>query len=172
MKENQKNRGIIVFSSIIICFLTVFGLMNVKSLTEPVVRLQDDTSEFEEFVEEVQENYTSDFSLKNQFINLNGLFARLTGRRVHNEVNRLDNGMLVGDYARVDVNPNIQNVAAFSEYVGSLGIPSVFSGYDITFDFEYTVALATTVLGDMVTVQFIIIFLRRCGVSVSGVNAW
>jgi len=125
-EKTRKNHGIIVFSAVIVGFLVLFGVLNIKLLEKTVAEKQKNELTFEEFVDDVQESYTSDFFLKNQFINLNGFFARITGHRQHNEVNLMSNGMLLGNYGRCNIEPIAQNVTKFNEYVHSLGIPFLY----------------------------------------------
>lgn len=92
----QKNKGQGKILAVVILFsIIILAVFNWKLFFTPLTKWRAGEVEFTSFVEEVQTNYTSnDFSAKNQFLNLNGLFARLSGRRVLNNVIRLNNGML------------------------------------------------------------------------------
>lgn len=75
-------------------FLVVLFLLNAHLIREPAERLFGGETDFDTFVSEIQTAYTEQTVWKESFLNLNGLFARLTGQRVYNDTVRMNNGML------------------------------------------------------------------------------
>jgi hypothetical protein len=68
-----------------------FSLSNLSLAQEPL----QNPGNFKTIRNQIRENYTSDQLLhKNDFININGLYARITGRQELNDVYRTKNGML------------------------------------------------------------------------------
>ena len=62
--------------------------------------------------EDVVSSYLLDeFYGKNVFVDLNGLFARLTGRRTYNETTLLRNGMLSSDKESIETIADMQDIS-------------------------------------------------------------
>lgn len=98
--------------------LALLSALNIKILLAPTKAFVQGENSLEDFVDDVQEGYTSDrFIPKSSFIDLNGLLAKATGRRVLNNVVRLQNGMLDRVITDVDVSALAENIAAFSDYL-------------------------------------------------------
>lgn len=116
MKKSNTQQGRIL-SCGVLTLLTLLSVVNVRLLKEPAKNFAESETDFADFTEQVGDAYTSDgFLLKNQFINLNGAFARVTGRRTLNDVIRCENGML----ARVTgsgVEGLSDSISEFSEYL-------------------------------------------------------
>lgn len=127
MGERKQNLGNIILTICILVFLSAFTVCNfglVKSIGE---RLISKEIVFSEFVQEVQKTYTSDeFTLKNSFINLNGLWGRITGRREYNEVLLLKNGMLGGRLYHYDMDPIKKSVNDCAQWMKEKDIPFVY----------------------------------------------
>lgn len=72
---------------------------------------------FEEFTEQVQKGYASDqFRQKDFFINVNGLFARMTHRSVYNDAILLKNGMLARtSFSLTDPSSHADALAGFAQ---------------------------------------------------------
>ncbi len=80
------------------CCLMVIGVLSVTNLplmTKPVDGYLQGETTFEEMTETIASGLVSDdLAEKDGFVNLNGLMARVTGRRVYNNAILLNNGML------------------------------------------------------------------------------
>lgn len=76
----------------------------------------------------LQEAYLSDdLWHKNDFVNLSGLYARLCGRRMHNDTLRLNNGMLtLKPEPLLNVEESSESIAAFSEWLSQENIPFLY----------------------------------------------
>ena len=81
--------------------------------------------------EDITASYVLDeFYGKNVFIDLNGLFARLTGRRTYNETTRLNNGMLSSDKESIETIAEMQSLSNalkdFSQKLQAIDIPFLY----------------------------------------------
>lgn len=92
--EKIRNKLAVIFAAVIVVFLAVSFILNISLMEAPFNSLTEEDATLSEFVKEVQDVYKADVEYKNSYININGLFARLTGRNTYNEVARLNNGML------------------------------------------------------------------------------
>ncbi|MCH5261126.1 MAG: hypothetical protein J1F18_15370, partial [Lachnospiraceae bacterium] len=63
---------------------------------------------------------------KNNFVNLNGLFARLTGRRLLNGTVKLNNGMLGFKIGDADMTTTANEISVFSDYLSEQNIPFLY----------------------------------------------
>ena len=98
-----------------LALLIVLSAVNVQIVGDPLTALTRHELTFEEFVDTVESRYSSDnFAGKSGFVNVNGLFARLTGRRVLNKVVRGTNGMLTGIVSDVDVTELAASIEGFA----------------------------------------------------------
>ncbi|MBQ8311089.1 MAG: hypothetical protein IJX80_08780 [Clostridia bacterium] len=124
----KENIGIFIFTAVIGGVLIIGSLMNIGLVQKPIERLGDSTIDFSQFVDEIKSAYVSDFSNKECFINLNGLFARITGRHVYNEVSVLENGML--DYEtlkELDMTAFANSVIQFDAFLKENGIAFLYA---------------------------------------------
>lgn len=117
MRKERGGRG----STLAIAVLISLGLLsavNLNLIKAPLEKYVTGEVEFSAFVEQVQKGYTSSaFRTKNTFLNLNGLFARLTGRRVLNNVVRCKSGQLARVQEKIDVTELAEELFDFSEYL-------------------------------------------------------
>lgn len=104
MKLTSKSRGKIILSLCVVLMLYTFAISNVEIVIDGIAKLANGELTFEEFTSEVQASYVSNkLKQKNYLIDVNGLFARLTNRRVYNDVLLLDNGSLARKtYPQID----------------------------------------------------------------------
>lgn len=123
----RKNIGSLLFTVVVISFLVIGAIVNLGVLEKPLERLSDEKITFEEWIDEVKLAYVNDVEGKDVFINVNGLFARLTGRTVYNEVSILNNGMLLYDVVEdLDMKPLANGVSDFDEFLSENDIPFLF----------------------------------------------
>ena len=108
----------------VLVLLALLSAANYKIVKEPLRQLIRRELTFEDFTDKIQEGYISDsFALKTDFVNINGLFARLTGRRTLNDVIKLNNGMLERTLRDVDITSLAEAISEFSDYLGEQDIP-------------------------------------------------
>lgn len=118
MKAEKNNVGIIIFAMCVLTTISVFSILNWKLAQEPIQLLVKKEITFPKFVESIQSAYLSDdLKGKNNFINLNGLFARLAGRRLCNEVVILNNGMLSAEAPEANVESFAESMVQFNKYL-------------------------------------------------------
>ena len=123
----KKNLGKSIFTVCIIAFLAAGFVLNVGILAEPWKRFWKKTTDFTEWIDETKAAYPKEFALKEQFINLNGLFARITGRTVCNGVSVLNNGMLSYDtVADLDMTPLSTAITQFHRFLSEQEIPFLY----------------------------------------------
>ena len=92
MKRKKDGKGLLTIA--VLTCIGILSVVNLELVKDPFTKCITKKESFSDFVEQVEKNYTSDkFIMKNYFINLNGLFARATGRRTLNEVVRCKNGI-------------------------------------------------------------------------------
>ncbi len=118
MKNLKIKNGLIVFTSLVCAFLILGFVINLKLLIQPTKELTEDKIDFKEYTEAVQNQYTSKFFLKNSFLNLNGFFARSTGRSSYNDVVLLKNGMIThGTSSKLDMNGLANGINSFNAHL-------------------------------------------------------
>ena len=103
--------------------LAVFILADMRLAGKPISRLVSGETDFKGFTTEVHDALVSDTVGKYAFVNLNGLYCKLTGRSVCNQIMRLTNGMLTDlNPEKKDMRPAadaIAELSAFSEGEGA-----------------------------------------------------
>lgn len=98
--------------------LSLLSAANLKLITDPLIRLGKTEINFTGLVEQIQKGYTSDdFRTKTRFLNLNGSFAKLTGRRYLNEVVRCEDGELARIIEKADATGLAESLSDFSKYL-------------------------------------------------------
>lgn len=126
MKE-KKHTGVRWMTGIVLVFLGLFFTINIGLARQPVSQFVKGELSFSEFTTEIREAYTSDgFSMKNLFININGLFARVTGQRVCNEVVLMSNGMLTEALEKRNMKNQAAAIGELSEYLKKENIPFLY----------------------------------------------
>ena len=128
--QETKHRGRKVLVVVVLALLVLLSTVNLKIIKGPLLKLIGRETGFAGFVDDVQKGYLSDsFTYKNDFLNLNGLFARLTGRRTLNDVVRLNNGMLSwlrAHHNMIDMTYIAINITYFSAYLSEQNIPFLY----------------------------------------------
>ena len=126
MTKTQKLLSVI-FAAVILAFLSISFLLNFSLAEEPLSAFISGEIDLKEFTKQIQEIYKSDVDSKNSYININGLFARISGRQIYNEVVRLNNGMLTYSSIPVrDMDAFADGIADFDSFLESNGIEYVF----------------------------------------------
>ena len=135
MEENTpKNRIRSVVAFCFCAFVLLMAAVNVKLSARPALSFLMGEESFKEMTKEIAENYVSSkFWLRSDFINYNGLFARVTGRRAYNETMLMNNGMLNYGSKTFSEAPDemleinlADSVQQLSEYLQTMDIPMFF----------------------------------------------
>ena len=118
-----------------LCFLAFIGIMsymNAVLVIKPISKyVHGETVGFRQVTKTIAANYVSNnLKYKNRFINLNGLFIRLCGKRVHNDVICLRNNMLMRydewRYNKQILSTNAKKLVDFSRFLNEQNIPFMF----------------------------------------------
>lgn len=124
--EKTKRLAAVWFVALTLGMLAAFALLNVKLLAEPAKALGKGDIGVAKFVDQVQEKYPKGFVGKNHFVNLNGLYGRMMGRRVYNNVILLKNGMLSAPYGEADLEDLEALLTGFASYLEEKEIPLLY----------------------------------------------
>ena len=126
--EESKGRRIsaLLFTVLTLGMIAVFTVLNLHLAGEPLGSLTAGSIPFSSFVKKVQKAYPEDFSGKTGFLEINGLYARVTGRRVYNQVVLLKNGMLSRTQDEQDEVSLATLTWEFSQYLLEKDIPFLF----------------------------------------------
>lgn len=116
-----------VYLLIVISFLalTAAGLIfNFTLLSEPIFHFFSHPASFSKLSQDVSAAIKSEnLVFRDELININGLYARVTGRNLYNEVLRMKNGML--NYSDTVLNPKslllTEEVSDFKSYIEEKG---------------------------------------------------
>lgn len=125
--QKKTYRGKKLMTIAVLALLALLSVANLKIVKEPLGKFVRHELSFEGFSDEVQKGYVSnDFAHKNDFVNLNGLFARVTGRRTLNEVVKLNNAMLGEPLQAIDTTELADGITEFSGCLSEEGIPFLY----------------------------------------------
>ena len=117
MKSFKLKNGLKIFASLVCAFLLLGFIVNLRLIIQPTKDLAEGNIEFKEYTKAVQDQYTSKFTLKNSFLNLNGAFARATGRSSYNNIIRLKNGMLTYGSTKLDMSGLANGINSFNAHL-------------------------------------------------------
>lgn len=102
--------------------ILLFAVLNLPHLKAPLYSFLTGRTDFAGFTQLVHDSYVTDTVGRYGFIDLNGLFMRLTGRRTDNSVMKLKNGMLTEENTPLcDVTELSGAVNALADYVQEQG---------------------------------------------------
>ncbi len=123
----KEHFGELLFTVFILGFLIVGCILNLGVLQKPWERFTEETIDFEEWIGEVKKSYVDEVAFKESFLNLNGLFAKLTGRTVYNDVSVLNNGMLTyGEMPKLNMSAMANGVSEFDTFLEANGISFLY----------------------------------------------
>lgn len=130
-----------VFKKVVIVLFSAFILVNfavnINLLGNALKTSMEQKADFTQTVDAIQQEYISNFKSKNFYINLNGLFARATGKIVHNNTVRLNNGMLLDSkLAKKDVSLHVDSIVEFDNYLKQFDIPFIYVQAPYKMDYE------------------------------------
>ena len=100
MAEKKAECRISIAGVLGILLILVLAAVNFRLAVPPVLQFLHRQTDFRQMTSNTSEAYVSDgFVPKDLCLTLNGFFARITGRRVYNEVTLMKNGMLTHESA-------------------------------------------------------------------------
>ena len=127
MKTRYQKIAISVFTSVLLLFFAFGFVMNLGLIEKPNAHLQEGSADFDQYVDEVQKAYTSNFFGKEWYINLNGLYAKWTGRNVYNNIARLKNGMLThAEMPKLNMQPLANALIGLNSFLQTQKIPYLY----------------------------------------------
>lgn len=117
--------------------LFLFSAINLPLIFSPLTRFLGGEITLSDLARESRAAYVDGISFKSAFVDLNGAYARLTGRRVYHGVRLLNNGMLDWDgFADVDTAPLCDGILRLSESLSKEGIPLLYVQIPYKVDLE------------------------------------
>lgn len=127
MRFSKKDLPALLCALCFLGFLFWFSLCNLSLAQEPFAAFFDGTATFRSSRNQLQDNYTSDaLAHKLVFVDLSGLYARLSGRQLHNEIYRTGNDMLTLVLEQQNMAPLADNFIGFSQDLATMGIPFLY----------------------------------------------
>ncbi len=131
MKRIRKHAGwtLRVLAVVFSAFIFMAAWENHAITTEQWRNWRAGKITFAEFVDNVSSGLLSDLSGKNTYINLNGLYARLTGQITCNDVVRLNDGMLTimdTTVERLGMEPRAESISELDSYLEEKGIEFLY----------------------------------------------
>lgn len=132
----KKNISYIIISSFLL-LLGWFSVFNLKNNIKKYFDFSDSTFSIRNLNEKISTGLKSDsFFHKDDFINLSGLYGRLSGRRLFNEVVLMKNGML--NYSKMKLNAKTYDIplilSDFSRFVEDSGGKFIYVQYPGKYD--------------------------------------
>lgn len=117
-----------IIACVFLLIVAFFTATNFHLALQPAKDFVRGRRNFVSFRDEIQSVLKSDeFSYKNSFINLNGLFSKLTGKRIINETLLANNGMLAhGGLSRFNIGNLAQRITALDAAAAKMGIPFLY----------------------------------------------
>lgn len=166
MNTKFKKITALVFTFLIVAFLVVCFFLNTKSFTVPFKKLSNGEINTTEFIAEVKSSYISNVRFKEEFINVNGFFARVTGRNHYNQVTKLKNGMLTyNNKAERDMSDYVNSFTELDKYLKDSGIDHIFMLTPTKVDINETLSPAGTVNYGNLNADKLLAGLEKNGVS-------
>ena len=118
----SKTVTIIIF----IVLILILAVSNFNIFWDAFQKYNNDEYTLSEMKDAISTTYVTEIKQKDDFINLNGLFARLTGKRTCNNVYRLNNGMLSSISVAYDTIHNAQRVEELAKQLKNASIDYVY----------------------------------------------
>lgn len=136
------NHKDIIFIVIVVIFLIMTGWFTVSNYPIIFQSVSDYLENGSSIKEVLTAGMESDrLAYKDAFINLNGLYGRLSGRRIYNNVVLMKNGMLTGPETSVNLSSSkmlrkFQNLTEFNDFVSSSGGYFLYVFFPVKTDME------------------------------------
>lgn len=133
MRENISSKNVIIAQLVLV--FAFFGLIfllflyHISATFEITKSLLTEEGSFEDFKDSLKVAYTLNSEIKHGFIDLNGLYVRMTGKRLHNGVIKLNNGMLGVVENKEEDNTRelrVEWIEGVSSFAQEIGIPFLY----------------------------------------------
>lgn len=130
MDNEKKNKklwitGLPIF--LLCAFLLTMSVINIPMIFRLLrTCISQEHVTFNEIIDRIADAYQTDIWEKNAFVDINGLYMRLEGRRESNNVNRMKNGMLQSYISSINMDEKITTITEFSEAIEEAEIPFLF----------------------------------------------
>ena len=129
-----KNRVGTLVAICFCAFVLVMSVVNLRLAARPALSFLEGQESFGEMTQEIADNYVSaKLWMRSDFINFNGLFARISGRHAYNQTMLMENGMLNYGTETFSEAPDAileeylsDSVGQLSAYLETLDIPLYF----------------------------------------------
>lgn len=135
MRERSSNHPTGTLVAVCFCvFVLLMATVNCKLAARPALSWLTGEVSFKEMTQEIAENYVSSkLWLRSNFINFNGLFARVSTRHAYNQTMLMKNGMLnygsetFSELPDESLEINLsESIGEFSDYLKTMDIPFYF----------------------------------------------
>ncbi len=131
-----------VFSLAFAGVILIFAAINMPQLRDSAYRLLTRQTDFAGFTRLVHESYVNNILGKYDFVDLNGLYMRATGRRTDNGVMKLKNGMLTEENTpQCDVESISDGINALAQYTQESGASFMYIQLPYKLDSESTLVI-------------------------------
>ncbi len=131
-----------VFSLAFAGVILIFAAINMPQLRDSAYRLLTRQTDFAGFTRLVHESYVNNILGKYDFVDLNGLYMRATGRRTDNGVMKLKNGMLTEENTpQCDVESISDGINALAQYTQESGANFIYIQLPYKLDSESTLVI-------------------------------
>lgn len=111
-----------MFSIAVTALILLFAALNMPHLKDAAYQILTGQADFAGFTQLVHESYVNDILGRYEFVDLNGLYMRLTARRTDNGVMKLKNGMLTEENTPAcDVTDISDGINKLAQYVRGSG---------------------------------------------------
>ncbi len=131
-----------VFSLAFAGVILIFAAINMPQLRDSAYRLLTRQTDFAGFTRLVHESYVNNILGKYDFVDLNGLYMRATGRRTDNGVMKLKNGMLTEENTpQCDVESISDGINALAQYTQESGANFIYIQLPYKLDSKSTLVI-------------------------------
>lgn len=148
MKQRWINRSRNIICVLFLIFVGVTAFLNRELFSGPLNEFLSGEMDFREMTEDIHNIFTGNqVNNRYAYINLNGLFARLSGRTKYNGAQLMNNGMLIYDALNTPKTEALaKGMIGFRDDLARLSIPFLFVAA------PYKIPLSEDVLPDYVSV--------------------
>ena len=117
----------VIAACLTLCFIGMVAISNFRISFDGIKAFLNKETDFSTLTENIAKSFKSDnLSHKTDFIDLNGLYARMTDRIQYNDVTRLKDGMITSLTDELDMSLYASNIAVLSEDLSRKGIRFAF----------------------------------------------
>ena len=103
-----------------------FAYLNKAIVVEPIQKYFVKEYTFQQARDDIVANYPANLEEKYEFINLNGLYVKVSGGRMCNDIIKLDNGSLTAVSLPYDITGNAQKAIDLKNQLDEMGIDFIY----------------------------------------------